>query len=703
MTACANLTIIDDANGLCSVLKSIGVDSVSLDVCDRCVREQHGTTPILGAMTPTMRLIVRNVKRINDQLVERERRRNCHCIHLGPVVSRLNCNCRRQHIRSCDRYGTTTLNGCADCPDHFPDDPAAEGEPTPDTRRKLILACGLSPGDVVTMTAAVRELHKRHRGKFKTDVRTFHPDIWKHNPYVQPIADDDPAAERIAMEYPLVHSSNQRPFHFLEGYCQWLADKLGLGELRPTEFKGDVWLSEDERAKPPQVQGRYWLVNAGGKTDFTCKLWPYYQQVVDALRDRVKFVQIGAADPGHLHPPLDGVIDLRGKTTSRELILLVHHAAGVLTPVSYPMHLAAAVPRRSDQPGLRPCVVVAGGREPAHWEQYPGHAFLDTIGRLPCCDRGGCWRSRVVAIDGTEKPDGLCERPSEGPDGVFPECMRMVTAADVVREIERFEGLAEAVTQPHPTAPIACTMSRLRVGVVIGSHNMPSAVLLSVAAIRRFCGPVPVLIADDCSDGFGSSPPADSHFGKLLQIVREFPGVTLQPNVQRIGHAGGDLSAFWKGLQWAAALRLDVLVKLSQRYIPVLGGWTDQLAAELWASGLATLSRECDWHKYHVRTECVGMRVARWTTPEILADLTPRPLSWATEQVIHDVVTRRLDGRIVQWSKMSPARPTPTEFALFRESDPRERYEELASDIGVELGGDFATCDSNQLAGYKVG
>ncbi|OYV83437.1 MAG: hypothetical protein B7Z73_15970, partial [Planctomycetia bacterium 21-64-5] len=285
---------------------------------------------------------------------------------------------------------------------------------------RLILRCGQCPGDVVVMTAAVRELHRQYPGQYQTDVRSCAPAIWEHNPYLTPIADGDRDARTIDMHYPLINQSNQRPVHFLEGYCEHLAGQLGLASLRPHDFRGDIYLSDEERGWMNQVQettgyrGAFWLVNAGSKNDFTCKQWPLesFQQVIDHFRGRITFVQIGASE--HNHPPLTGVIDLRGKTDHRQLIRLVYHSAGVLTGVSYPMHLAAAVPCSPLAPqaeptlpaqtplnvqgdptqvrprsahgvsGLRPCVVINGGREPPHWEQYPGHQFLHTIGALDC-------------------------------------------------------------------------------------------------------------------------------------------------------------------------------------------------------------------------------------------------------------------------------------------------------------------------------
>ena len=152
---------------------------------------------------------------------------------------------------------------------------------------------------------------------------------------------------------------------------------------------------------------------------------------------------------------------------------LVHHAQGVLCPVTLLMHLAAAVPVRAGMPKNRPCVVIAGGREPAQWEAYPHHQFIHTNGALRCCDHGGCWKSRTVPLgDGDKKddPDKLCtnvvhlrepslsymrspkapipahaaaDAPARSTEDFLPRCLDMITAEEVIRRISLyFEGSA---------------------------------------------------------------------------------------------------------------------------------------------------------------------------------------------------------------------------------------------------------------------
>jgi len=283
------------------------------------------------------------------------------------------------------------------------------------------------------LTAAVRDLHRAYPGAFLTDVRTSCPALWENNPHLTPLNQDDPEVRSMVCHYPLIQRCNNAPYHFIHGFIEFLNDDLGL-RIRPTDFKGDVHLTEEEKSRPSQAEevlGKstpYWIIAAGGKYDYTIKWWHRrrWQEVVDHLRGRLLFVQVG--EKGHYHPPLKGVLDLRGKTTLRELIRLVYHAEGIVCPVTLLMHLAAAVPLPPGRRRLRNCIVIAGGREPAHWEQYPGHHFLHTIGQLECCATGGCWKSRTLPLgDGSplDNPESLCRDVTEAG---LPRCMENISS-----------------------------------------------------------------------------------------------------------------------------------------------------------------------------------------------------------------------------------------------------------------------------------
>jgi ADP-heptose:LPS heptosyltransferase len=325
--------------------------------------------------------------------------------------------------------------------------------------RKLVLRNFQSPGDIVMLTAAVRDLHRSYPGKFITDVRTSCPALWEHNPYLTPLDLEDPSVEIVDCHYPLIHQSNDTPYHFLHGFIDYLNQQLGL-QIRPSEYRGDVHISDEEKSwfsRVEELRGGntpFWLFASGGKYDYTIKWWDAarYQEVIDHFRGRIEFVQVG--ENHHHQPALDGVIDLRGQTDLRQLIRLMYHAQGAISAVSLLMHLAAAVETKPGMPKNRPCVVVAGGREPPHWTAYPHHQFIHTVGALWCCDSGGCWKSRTVPLgDGDEKdnPDQLCVDVV----GRLPRCMDMITSAEVIRRIELYfdggaiEYLASAGCEEH--------------------------------------------------------------------------------------------------------------------------------------------------------------------------------------------------------------------------------------------------------------
>ena len=105
------------------------------------------------------------------------------------------------------------------------------------------------------------------------------------------------------------------------------------------------------------------------------------------------------------------------------------------------MHLAAAVETRAGRKGARPCVVVAGGREPVHWEAYPTHQFISTGGALPCCAEGGCWKSRCQLVgDGDPKDShNVCRMPVHVREDLrIAKCMEMISPEDVIRRIELY-------------------------------------------------------------------------------------------------------------------------------------------------------------------------------------------------------------------------------------------------------------------------
>jgi ADP-heptose:LPS heptosyltransferase len=337
---------------------------------------------------------------------------------------------------------------------------------------KLLLTNFQSLGDVLMLTAAVRDLKLAYPNDYEIHVNTGHPEIWENNPnvIVEPISPHATiqGMRKISCHYPTINHSNRLPRHFVEAFHRYL--EIALNRPIPVrEFKGDIYLSEKERNEYPIIGTdgeplRYWVVISGGKPDFTAK-WPIPEFIDTALEmvaqhmtlqggyRKLKFVQIGQVQ--HIHPRLKhpDVIDMIGQTSIRDVLQLIYHCDGVLCPVTFAMHAAAAVPIKRPPfdlkeelpptasenvrpgPPLRPCVVIAGGREPAHWERYSGHRFLENVGSMPCCAHGGCWRSRAQKInDGDDKDkNGLCLHPVQHGDWTFAGCISRISPAQIAQ------------------------------------------------------------------------------------------------------------------------------------------------------------------------------------------------------------------------------------------------------------------------------
>ena len=296
---------------------------------------------------------------------------------------------------------------------------------TGDTKRRVIISQGQSPGDVLMFTRALGDL-KLTYPDWEIDVRTPCPEIFENSPRLTPISDNDENVEHVIAAYEGIHKCGWCGQHFSDAFREDLEKSLNV-PITKTSLRPEIWLSDEENGWINQVEvefgyrGKFWLIDAGHKEDAPLKQYPYYQEVMDILRVRcpLKFVQIGHAD--HIHAPLDGsnVLSLVGKTDLRQLIRLAWWAEGIISPISFPMVMAAAYEA--------PCVVVAAATEPIRWQVYPNHRWLTMVGSMSCAAWDGCWKSKVE--DCAQMVDG------------YPKCYRMIepeAVADAV--LSYYEG-----------------------------------------------------------------------------------------------------------------------------------------------------------------------------------------------------------------------------------------------------------------------
>lgn len=238
------------------------------------------------------------------------------------------------------------------------------------------------------LTAAIRDLHTAYPW-MKIMVSTGHPYLWENNPHITTITGVDKII-RLGYQTPRMRGFEGEKHHFIYAFHDSLEKELNLTIPRGEPYP-DIYLSDKEKECRVMSNKPTLLMNAGSKPDFTIKQWPVarFQAVVDALKDKYTVIQIGNNQCSAKHPDLKGVISMVGCTPERSLLSLMYSANAVLTGVSYPMHLCAALNAKYGQ--KRRCVVIAGNREDEYWEKYPDHVYLTGKTR-ECCRDHACWK-----------------------------------------------------------------------------------------------------------------------------------------------------------------------------------------------------------------------------------------------------------------------------------------------------------------------
>ncbi len=239
----------------------------------------------------------------------------------------------------------------------------------------------------------------------------FNPEIFANNPDVERVVVHSHrfvklfpyfGGRSVCLAYPgRIEKEDRTPpptMHLIALMCR-KAGLSGSVALRPY-----FHLTQEERRNGKIVSHQAAIMSAGTAKEFPMrnKEWVpgRFQEVVRALRGQFCFVHLGSVDD----PPLDGVIDMRGKTTLRQAAAVLANSSTFVGQVGFLMHLARAV----DCPG----VVVYGGRE-APWQSgYVANENLYTP--LPCAP---CWYWNSCDYN--------------------RECMRLITSEAVVKAVLR--------------------------------------------------------------------------------------------------------------------------------------------------------------------------------------------------------------------------------------------------------------------------
>lgn len=284
-----------------------------------------------------------------------------------------------------------------------------------------------APGDILMLTVLVRELHNNYPDHYNVGVITPYPEITYNNPRISNVIK---LMERKApiIDLTYVKAKDESVYtgqHFSDGFIENAEELLNI-KISKTSMYPEIYLTDEEKDREKVlsrygISGKFWLFNAGIKTDIPLKMYPhfYWQKIIDeCCKNEIQIIQVGSS--AHIHPEFGNARSLVGKTEDlRKYLALCYHAEGHIGAISLQMHVMAAF--------RKPCIVLAGGRENPLWEMYPNHQFLHSVGYLNCCSEGGCWRSQ------RNECSYLVGYPS------YPLCMVMINPQRVVDAIINYE------------------------------------------------------------------------------------------------------------------------------------------------------------------------------------------------------------------------------------------------------------------------
>jgi ADP-heptose:LPS heptosyltransferase len=264
---------------------------------------------------------------------------------------------------------------------------------------------GESPGDDLLATAVLRQWRVTHGSR--AAYLTRYPELFSGNDDVAFTTSYDPllagafqllGAARIRLAYHRFDAGTHRSIapsgtHVINLMCAaahlpLLERPLPILNLRAAERHGG-----QNRRVVVQSSGMSARIPIATKEWFPDRM----QEVADALRGDAEIVQLGSPSD----PPIEGALDLRGRTTLREAAGVLAGARLFIGLVGYLMHAAAAVGT--------PSVIIFGGREHPAQSGYAHNRNLFTP--LHCSP---CWLWRDCPYD--------------------RECMRRITPEDVVVE-----------------------------------------------------------------------------------------------------------------------------------------------------------------------------------------------------------------------------------------------------------------------------
>lgn len=214
-----------------------------------------------------------------------------------------------------------------------------------------------------------------------------------------------------------------------------------------------------------------------------------------------------------------------------------------------------------------------------------------------------------------------------------------------------------------------------KVGLVIGTYGSPEYIHLHLVTAKQLYPSVSILVHDDCS-------PHQEHLQRLCDEYR----VEFTTSPKRLQWDSGDIRAFAYGIKWGYRENIEILVKLSRRFLPLTDFVADLKRLAI-RTQHPTFSNICIHDKFGFRTDAVAVSPSPWIgLYDKMIDFAVANAGklYLVEGIIYQWATQiRSDPSFITWDFISNSRHRKNDKYLWHQTSPRSSYEARAQELKI--------------------
>jgi ADP-heptose:LPS heptosyltransferase len=204
--------------------------------------------------------------------------------------------------------------------------------------------------------------------------------VFENNPYIYKNGDGDEAFPLFLNNPQANYCKNDTPIkayhrgdkHIIEQMCEFYG-------IENPELRCELYFTNAEKERVNKLleglESKFITIEPYSKMNYTKnRSYPLenWQNIVEALKDKVQIVQLGT----HAGPLLKNVVDYRGLTSFREATILIGHSELFLSTEGGLVHAATAVDT--------PSVVIITGYQDERMVAYPQNININIANHGPC-------------------------------------------------------------------------------------------------------------------------------------------------------------------------------------------------------------------------------------------------------------------------------------------------------------------------------